>query len=296
MGVCDCYGAVGWEMWGGGCGVRVGGGLGGGSWGVGAGGLWGPPPLGVHPWVRGTTSGSQPHVITPHFCPTLPHTSLPHTSLPHITAPHHPIVPHTSPHTSSHRAPLCITPLCPTHRPVAPHISTPHIAPFCPIDSHSLGEDFYHDTIECCPIVPHCASPRCAPRITPQIPPLRPPSPPHTSPHSAPLCPTSPHTSPLCAPRCITPLRPTHHPTNPPVAPHISTPHIAPLRPTAPHTSPALPPRFAQPRRGFLSRRDRALPLLQRAALRRALHAAAVPGRADRGGAERLLHMDGADP
>ena len=230
MGVCDHYGAVGWEMWGGGCGVRVGGGLGGGSWGVGAGGLWGPPPLGVHPWVRGTTSGSQPHVITPHFCPTLPHTSLPHTSLPHITAPHHPIVPHTSPHTSSHRAPLCITPLCSTHHCVAPHISTPHIAPFCPIvphvtphitplcpthhcvaphistphiapfcliDSHSLGEDFYHDTIERCPIVPHCASPRCAPRITPQIPPLRPTSPPHTSPHSAPLCPTR---HPRCRP------------------------------------------------------------------------------------------------
>ena len=152
--------------------------------------------MGAHPWVRGTTSGSQPHIIAPHFCPTLPHTSLPHTS-PHITAPHHPIVPHTSPHTSSHRAPLCITPLCSTHHCVAPHISTPHIAPFCPIDSHSLGEDFYHDTIERCPTVPHCASPRCAPRITPQIPPLRPTSPPHTSPHCAPPRPTR---HPRCRP------------------------------------------------------------------------------------------------
>lgn len=60
----------------------------------------------------------------------------------------------------------------------------------------------------------------------------------------------------------------------------------------------ARPPthRPSQPRRGLLPRSHRALPQLQRAPVRRAQPAPALPRLADRRGPEQLLHLDGEDP
>jgi hypothetical protein len=54
--------------------------------------------------------------------------------------------------------------------------------------------------------------------------------------------------------------------------------------------------RPSQPRRGLLPRGHRALPQLQRAPVRRAQPAPALPRLADRRGPEQLLHLDGEDP
>ncbi|PNJ06836.1 DPF1 isoform 4 [Pongo abelii] len=48
--------------------------------------------------------------------------------------------------------------------------------------------------------------------------------------------------------------------------------------------------------RGLLPRGHRALPQLQRAPVRRAQPATALPRLADRRGPEQLLHLDGEDP
>lgn len=60
----------------------------------------------------------------------------------------------------------------------------------------------------------------------------------------------------------------------------------------------ARPParRPSQPRRGLLPRSHRALPQLQRAPVRRAQPAPALPRLSDRRGPEQLLHLDGKDP
>lgn len=60
----------------------------------------------------------------------------------------------------------------------------------------------------------------------------------------------------------------------------------------------ARPParRPSQPRRGLLPRGHRALPQLQRAPVRRAQPAPALPRLSDRRGPEQLLHLDGKDP
>ena len=54
--------------------------------------------------------------------------------------------------------------------------------------------------------------------------------------------------------------------------------------------------RPSQPRRGLLPGGHRALPQLQRASVRRAQPAPALPRLADRRGPEQLLHLDGEDP
>ena len=188
-----------------------------------------------------------------------------------------PTVPHLTPlsPTAPHCAPR-ITPLCPIElhcaplRPTAPHLS----APQRPLSAQGGGGPLPGR---------HRALPHCAP--------LCPIHHPTSPPHCAPLCPTHHHpTAPHCAP--LSPIESLCAPLCP-----IES-RCAPLSPAVPHGAPLCPqrPLSAQGGGGLLPGRHRALPFVQRAAVRGALHAAAVPGRADGGGAERLLHMDGAQP